>query len=368
MGNTLLFILVVSQVLLPGPTVAGKTVTQRQIGEDESGENKKSHEHNKDQNQWSMDYEDCGKTAQSPIDIMTGLSLSTALLSIKPEGYDLRDQEKKLTLLNNGHTVQLNLPDSMTIHDSFEQLYRAAQLHFHWGSKGEPGSEHMVDGKRFPAEIHVVHFADKYGSLKEAANKSDGLAVLGVFLEVGSRTNPFYEKLFSYLQAVSEEGDQHEIPPFDIRGLLPDHLERYFRYNGSLTTPPCFQSVTWTVFNNTIQISQDQLSQLENTLKMKHQQILSQNFRVPQSLHGRKVLASFNLSFKTRRMGDPGAEAQDELSSRGNTLAIIFGCLFGITLLAFIIYVMHHRKMNQRSKKETHSNVIYKAATSTEEA
>lgn len=33
--------------------------------------------------------------------------------------------------------------------------YTAAQLHFHWGSSGRPaGSEHMVNGRQYAAEVH----------------------------------------------------------------------------------------------------------------------------------------------------------------------------------------------------------------------
>lgn len=50
------------------------------------------------------------------------------------------------------------------------------------------------------------------------------------------------------------------VPPFSVRELLPSELEQFFRYNGSLTTPPCYQSVLWTVFNRRAQISVGQVS------------------------------------------------------------------------------------------------------------
>lgn len=49
------------------------------------------------------------------------------------------------------------------------------------------------------------------------------------------------------------------IPAFDVQSLLPKDLGRYYRYNGSLTTPPCHQSVIWTVFHERVQISKAQV-------------------------------------------------------------------------------------------------------------
>lgn len=47
--------------------------------------------------------------------------------------------------------------------------------------------------------------------------------------------------------------------PFSLRELLPANLGRFFRYNGSLTTPPCFQSVLWTIFEQPAHISASQV-------------------------------------------------------------------------------------------------------------
>jgi len=49
------------------------------------------------------------------------------------------------------------------------------------------------------------------------------------------------------------------IPSFNLRQLLPETMDKFYRYKGSLTTPPCYESVTWTVFENKIKLSSDQV-------------------------------------------------------------------------------------------------------------
>ena len=59
-------------------------------------------------------------------------------------------------------------------------------MHAHWGKKDGGGSEHTIDGKQYDAELHIVHYNDKYGDPSQAVDKPDGLAVLGMFLKAGS--------------------------------------------------------------------------------------------------------------------------------------------------------------------------------------
>uniref|UniRef100_A0A8C2CZP0 Alpha-carbonic anhydrase domain-containing protein n=1 Tax=Cyprinus carpio TaxID=7962 RepID=A0A8C2CZP0_CYPCA len=133
----------------------------------------------------------------------------------------------------------------------------------------------------------IISYSYMNQYLIEAASKADGLAVLGGFIGVKGK------KLIT-------------IPGFNVRHLLPDSLDRFYRYNGSLTTPPCFQTVSWTVFNDSIRVSRRQVRlfsrEHHDTLKTEHNMLLSKNFRAPQLLHGRKVLASFHTESTTGGM------------------------------------------------------------------
>jgi len=66
-----------------------------------------------------------------------------------------------------------------------DKNYTFAQIHFHWGNNlKEDGSEHVIGSHQYPAEMHLVHYNQKYGSVSEAVNHDDGLAVLGVLIKV----------------------------------------------------------------------------------------------------------------------------------------------------------------------------------------
>ncbi|MFT7815729.1 carbonic anhydrase 9-like [Arapaima gigas] len=356
--------------------------------EDESSSEKDGEERSKgshghwgysDQDTWALDFHHCNGKSQSPINIDTRRTIfDPSLAPIRLEGYDLTDEES-LKLLNNGHTLQLSLPASMRIISGFDNIFTAAQLHFHWGTKEVPGSEHTVDNVHFPAEIHVVHYNSKYANFSEAASKPDGLVVLGGFIQIGLHENENYEKILSSIKDVSIEESDTEIPGFNVRHLLPNNLDRFYRYNGSLTTPPCFQTVNWTIFNETIRVSRTQLAALEDSLKAEHNRHLSKNFRAPQLLHGRQVLSSFstlpgpegrhvNVPFSTNDGSSDDVSAKepggaDGGFSRGDVLATAFGILFCVTLLSFTVYACQQRRRSSRVKKEMRENVIYKPAT-----
>uniref|UniRef100_A0A8C7G0I2 Carbonic anhydrase n=1 Tax=Oncorhynchus kisutch TaxID=8019 RepID=A0A8C7G0I2_ONCKI len=247
---------------------------------------------------WSKHYPFCGGTFQSPIDIQTQLlRFDPTLRPIELQNYNLSANEQ-LTLGNNGHSIQLSLPRRMYL-SSLPHRYTAAQLHFHWGSEHLPvGSEHTVNGRQFAAEMHMVLFnSDKYPNISVAADKSDGLAVLGVLIEVGE-FNPAFAQFLKYINGIKYKDQRVQVPAFNIRSLLPVLLDEYYRYDGSLTTPPCYPSVLWTVFKNPVTISLKQFLALATAIYSSHQQesapvAMNSNYRKPQYTDNRVVLCSF---------------------------------------------------------------------------
>jgi carbonic anhydrase len=166
-----------------------------------------------------------------------------------------------IKILNNGHTIQVNAAPGSSITIG-ETKYELAQFHFHHPS------EHLLDGKAFEIELHLVH--------KSAAG---GLAVVGVFLKQGKEN--------AALKAVFDQMPAKEAPAAEVKGsvdpaqLLPA-ARGFYRYAGSLTTPPCSEGIVWTVFKEPIELSPAQAKQFSD--------LFENNARPVQSLHGRSLV------------------------------------------------------------------------------
>uniref|UniRef100_A0A5F5PPE9 carbonic anhydrase n=1 Tax=Equus caballus TaxID=9796 RepID=A0A5F5PPE9_HORSE len=246
------------------------------------------------------------------------------------------------------YIVKMNLPQDMHI-QGLQSRYSATQLHLHWGDQNDPhGSEHTIGGKHLAAELHIVHYnSDRYPDAKTASDKSEGLAVLAVLIEMGS-FNPSYDKIFSHLQEVKYKGQEVVIPGFNIEELLPERPYEYYRYKGSLTTPPCHPTVLWTVFRNPVQISQEQLLDLETALYCTHvddpsPREMTNNFRHVQKFDERLVYVSFR---------------------EGIILSVALAGVLGICIVLAVSIWLFRRKKS--SKKGDNKGVIYKPAIKTE--
>lgn len=300
----------------------------------------------------------CAGRFQSPVDIRLELtSFCRTLQPLELLGYELQSLPE-LSLCNNGHTVQLTLPPGLKMVLGPGQEYRALQLHLHWGTSDHPGSEHTVNGHRFPAEIHVVHLSTAFSELHEALGRPGGLAVLAAFLQESPEENSAYEQLLSHLEEIAEEGSKIEIPGLDVSALLPSDLSRYYRYEGSLTTPPCSQGVIWTVFNETVKLSAKQLHTLSVSLWGLRDSRLQLNFRATQPLNGRTIEASFPAVADS----SPEPVHVNSCLSAGDILALVFGLLFAATSIAFLLQL----RRQHRHRSGTKDGVTYSPAEMTE--
>lgn len=205
----------------------------------------------------SRDFELCGIGAmQSPIDMSHFNGAS-----VEPIAFDYK--LSPLEIVHNGHTVQVNFaPGSgITIEGKrFELL----QTHFH-----KP-SEHSLGGRQSAMELHLVH--------KSAAGE---LAVIGVMMEVGDDNMALSEFWGAMPQQAGPPRVEARIL-INARDLLPSETG-YYRYMGSLTTPPCSEGVNWFVMREPVSIS---LAQIERFAAA-----VGDNARPVQPVNQRFVLA-----------------------------------------------------------------------------
>jgi carbonic anhydrase len=208
----------------------------------------------------------CGEgTRQSPIDIdvdkTVRANLPSLAASFRPAALRIIHQEHTADVVNTGHSIQVNYTegDELTVgNERFELL----QYHFH------APSEHTIGGKPYPMEMHMVH---KSGDGK--------LAVVGVLIEEGPH-NAAFEPVWANLPKARGVTSHLEHVPVDVNTLLPSRKTTY-RYDGSLTTPPCTEGVTWIVMTTPIQLSATQLGRFRA--------VLSGNNRPVQPLNGRVI-------------------------------------------------------------------------------
>ncbi|XP_042523239.1 carbonic anhydrase 1 [Dipodomys spectabilis] len=245
--------------------------------------------------QWSKTYPIANGNKQSPIDIKTSEVKHDT--SLKPLSVSYNPANAK-DIINVGHSFHVTFEEntqSVLKGGPLSESYRLIQFHFHWGSTNDYGSEHTVDGVKYAAELHLVHWnSAKYSSCIEASSKPDGLAILGVLMKVG-QANPKLQKILDALSAIKTKGKRAPFPNFDPSTLLPSSLD-YWTYEGSLTHPPLHESVLWFICKENISVSSEQLAQFRSILSSGEGEpavpILHNN-RPPQPLKGRTVTASF---------------------------------------------------------------------------
>nr|XP_056721011.1 carbonic anhydrase 4 [Euleptes europaea] len=250
---------------------------------------------------WVDLYEACGGKNQSPINIVTNkVEINWDLKPFEYKNY-YNVQNGYWNISNTGHSVQVDLDGSAKITSGgLETPYKAVQFHFHWGRgttnshKMEPGSEHTIDGERYAMELHIVHIKEEHKDVADAAAKN-GLAVLGFFIETGDE-NKNYNPLISKLADIPYHGNESQMAALSLFSLIPkeEELTKYYRYNGSLTTPGCNEGVIWTLFEKPIILSSAQVQDFWMKLYFgkSNTSPMEDNFRPAQPLDGRTVYKS----------------------------------------------------------------------------
>lgn len=242
----------------------------------------------------------CNGRRQSPINIVSHSYTKTtpSLEDFNFAGFD--DTTAMSKLVNTGKIVKVVFKAGRlsVSGGGLSGVYDSLQFHFHWGNLSSgPGSEHTVDGKRYPMELHIVNAKRIYnGNLTKVFQDSEGLAALGFFIEVesGSVDQPAsWKSLTSHLATITEKDQYTKITGLSMNDLISGvNTKSYHRYFGSLTTPTCNEVVVWTVFKDPIKVSRNLIDLFSTTVRVGDSQspFMTNVYRSVQPLNGRQLL------------------------------------------------------------------------------
>jgi carbonic anhydrase len=194
---------------------------------------------------------------QSPIDIR-----GAKAADLPPIKFDYKPSPLKV--IDNGHTIQVNYAQGSSI-DVGGTRYELVQFHFH-----KP-SEEKIDGKSHAMVAHLVH--------KSADGK---LAVVAVLLDAGG-ASALIDSIWKNLPKEKEKEALVQNVTVDATDLLPKS-RGYYTFQGSLTTPPCSEEVTWMVLKTPVKIAGSEIAAFGKIYPM--------NARPTQALNGRAIEAT----------------------------------------------------------------------------
>ncbi|KAJ3666888.1 hypothetical protein Zmor_002313 [Zophobas morio] len=221
-------------------------------------------------------------TKQSPIALSADIAQEENFSSFIFEQYDVTYPVQSK---NNGHSVEIRLhvENQPTVKGGgLPHVYVLDHLHFHWES------EHVIEDQRFPLELHLVHYASRYGNLSEALKYTGGVTVFSVLFYLSPDDDAHFVPLIDVIDKIQDQVNTIQEMHIRVDDFLPRDRAGFYRYNGSLTTPSCTEGIIWTVFTNKLPISKDQVKAFPY-LKTEENEELRKNYRSLQKLNGRRV-------------------------------------------------------------------------------
>uniref|UniRef100_A0A669BBC0 Receptor-type tyrosine-protein phosphatase gamma n=1 Tax=Oreochromis niloticus TaxID=8128 RepID=A0A669BBC0_ORENI len=251
---------------------------------------------------WAALYPECAGNNQSPVDIADEQAqISQEYLKLELDKFNT-ESSNQTTMKNTGKTVAILLKDEYFVAGAgLPGRFKAEKMEFHWGqSNGSAGSEHSINGRRFPVEMQIyLYNPDDFDSLSAAIKERRIVAAMAIFFEVKyQQNNPAVDPIIQGLKGVVHHEKETYLRSFVLRDLLPSSVDSYYRYTGSLTTPPCSKVVEWIIFSRPVYLSHSQLEAFYSIFTTEQQdhvksvEYLRNNFRPLQDLGNRKVFKS----------------------------------------------------------------------------
>ncbi|XP_074163487.1 carbonic anhydrase-related protein 11 isoform X1 [Sminthopsis crassicaudata] len=225
---------------------------------------------------------------QSPVDVELKRVLYDPFLP--PLRLSTGGEKLRGTLYNTGRHVSFLPASRPVVNVSGGPLlysHRLSELRLLFGARDGAGSEHQINHESFSAEVQLIHFNQElYGNLSAASRGPNGLAVLALFVNVSSDTqvaansNPFLSRLLNRdtITRISYKNDAYFVQDLNLEQLFPESFG-FITYQGSLSTPPCSETVTWILIDRALNVT---------SLQMHSLRLLSQNppSQIFQSLSG----------------------------------------------------------------------------------
>ncbi|KAK6138106.1 hypothetical protein DH2020_028146 [Rehmannia glutinosa] len=200
---------------------------------------------------------------QSPIDMLNERVKMVSHLGLLDRTY----WPSNATLINRGHDMMLRWPGGAGHIQINGTQYHLRQSHWH------SPSEHTINGRRFDMEIHLVH-----------QSNDNRTAVIVILYKIG-RPDSFLSMMKRNLEAVADTRDVEKVVGFIDPELIKFGSRKYYRYIGSLTTPPCTENVIWTIVRKVRTVSREQVELIRDAVHDDSEA----NARPIQPINGRKV-------------------------------------------------------------------------------
>uniref|UniRef100_A0A0A9YHH4 carbonic anhydrase n=1 Tax=Lygus hesperus TaxID=30085 RepID=A0A0A9YHH4_LYGHE len=218
--------------------------------------------------QWATEYPTCGGSHQSPVDLPT----CAKVVCQPPLRFtNLLGEPEQVELIHMLHTplVKYHMLEPVKVHGGpLCGSYVFDHYNVRWGEDAKKGSEHTLGGKSYAGELQLVFYKNTTNGFHDAINITDGVVIFSVWLEeVRSPDNSYFDELLGMMDYITKPWSYTDLcERIPIKYYLPQDRQRYYTYKGSLTYPPCVETVIWVIFMETIPFSHYQFIKLRRMI------------------------------------------------------------------------------------------------------